>query len=77
MVGDLFEHYELGTVEVKGIAGPVPAWRVLRPSVVASRFEAHSCGGYRDSIVVCKKMLRLLDYGAPNPGVDLSSRLKE
>jgi predicted ATPase len=25
---------------VKGIAGQVPAWQVLRPSVVASRFEA-------------------------------------
>jgi MoxR-like ATPase len=25
---------------VKGIAGPVPAWQVLRPSAVASRFEA-------------------------------------
>jgi hypothetical protein len=27
-------------VEVKGIAGPVPAWQVLHPSDVASRFEA-------------------------------------
>src|SRR5207245_3175598 len=25
---------------MKGIAGPMPAWQVLRPSVVASRFEA-------------------------------------
>ena len=40
LVGDLFEYSDLGAVEVKGIAGPVPAWRVLRPSVVASRFEA-------------------------------------
>ena len=40
LVGDLFEYRDLGAVEVKGIAGPVPAWRVLRPSVVASRFEA-------------------------------------
>jgi hypothetical protein len=30
----------LAAVEVKGIAGPVPAWQVLRPSAVASRFEA-------------------------------------
>ena len=37
LVGDLFEYR---AVEVKGIAGPVPAWQVLRPSVVASRFEA-------------------------------------
>ncbi len=40
LVGDLFEYRDLGAVEVKGIAGPMPAWQVLRPSVVASRFEA-------------------------------------
>jgi class 3 adenylate cyclase/predicted ATPase len=40
LVGDLFEYRDLGGVEVKGIAEPVPAWQVLRPSVVASRFEA-------------------------------------
>ncbi len=40
LVGDLFEVRDLGAIEVKGIAGPVPAWQVLRPSVVASRFEA-------------------------------------
>src|SRR5215472_5375106 len=40
LVGDLFEYRNLGTVEVKGIAGRVPAWQVLRPSAVASRFEA-------------------------------------
>jgi class 3 adenylate cyclase len=40
LLGDLFEYRDLGAVEVKGIALPVPAWRVLRPSGVASRFEA-------------------------------------
>src|SRR5437667_7668083 len=40
LVGDLFDYRDLGAVAVKGIAGPVPAWQVLRPSVVASRFEA-------------------------------------
>ena len=40
LVGDLFEYRDLGAVEVKGIAAPVPAWQVLRPSVVTSRFEA-------------------------------------
>jgi class 3 adenylate cyclase len=40
LVGDLFDYRDLGAVEVKGIASPVPAWQVLRPSVVASRFEA-------------------------------------
>ena len=40
LVGDLFEYRDLGTFEVKGIAAPVPAWQVLRPSVVQSRFDA-------------------------------------
>jgi predicted ATPase/class 3 adenylate cyclase len=40
LIGDLFEYRALGAVEIKGIAGPVSAWQVLRPSVVASRFEA-------------------------------------
>jgi len=40
LVGDLFECCDLGAVEVKGIAAPMRAWQVLRPSGVASRFEA-------------------------------------
>src|SRR5215472_10893626 len=40
LVGDLFEYRDLGTIEVRGIAGLVPAWQVLRSSAVASRFEA-------------------------------------
>jgi len=40
LIGDLFEYRDLGEIELKGIAGPVPAWQALRPSAVASRFEA-------------------------------------
>jgi class 3 adenylate cyclase/predicted ATPase len=40
LVGDLFEYRDLGAVDVKGITAPVPVWQVLRPSTVASRFEA-------------------------------------
>jgi predicted ATPase/class 3 adenylate cyclase len=40
LVGTLFEYRDLGPVEVKGIVAPVPAWQVLRPSRVVSRFEA-------------------------------------
>src|SRR5262249_15962013 len=40
LVGDLFEYRDLGTVEVKGIAAPVPAWQGSRPRGVASRVEA-------------------------------------
>jgi class 3 adenylate cyclase/tetratricopeptide (TPR) repeat protein len=37
LVGELFEYR---AVQVNGFAGPVRAWQVLRPSAVASRFEA-------------------------------------
>jgi class 3 adenylate cyclase/predicted ATPase len=40
LLGDLFEVRDLGAVEVRGIADPVPVWQVLRPSAVPSRFEA-------------------------------------
>ncbi len=40
LVGDLFECRDLGAVNVKGITQPITAWQVLRPSAVASRFEA-------------------------------------
>jgi class 3 adenylate cyclase/DNA-binding winged helix-turn-helix (wHTH) protein len=40
LTGGLFEYRDLGTVQVVGIAAPVRAWQVLRPSSVASRFEA-------------------------------------
>jgi TolB-like protein/class 3 adenylate cyclase/predicted ATPase/DNA-binding winged helix-turn-helix (wHTH) protein len=40
LVGALFEYCDLGAVEVEGTAAPVQAWQVLRPSTVASRFEA-------------------------------------
>jgi class 3 adenylate cyclase/tetratricopeptide (TPR) repeat protein len=40
LVGDLFEYRDLGMLEMKGIAAPVPAWQVLRPSTIESRFEA-------------------------------------
>jgi AAA ATPase domain len=40
LVGDLFEYRDLGVIAVKGLAEPVSAWQVLRPSLVASRFDA-------------------------------------
>jgi class 3 adenylate cyclase len=40
LTGDLFEYRDLGEIELKGIAEPVPVWQALRPSAVASRFEA-------------------------------------
>ena len=40
LLGHLFEYRDLGTTAVKGIGALVPAWQVLRPSAVSSRFEA-------------------------------------
>jgi class 3 adenylate cyclase len=40
LVGALFDYRDLGPVPVQGIVEPVPVWQVLRPSIVASRFEA-------------------------------------
>jgi class 3 adenylate cyclase/predicted ATPase len=40
LVGQLFEYRDLGATGLRGIAGPVPVFAVLRPSAVASRFEA-------------------------------------
>jgi predicted ATPase/class 3 adenylate cyclase len=40
LLGSLFELGDLGTVNLKGIAGPARAWAALRASSVESRFEA-------------------------------------
>lgn len=40
LLGNLFELEDLGVNDLKGIAGQVRAWTVLRASSVASRFEA-------------------------------------
>jgi class 3 adenylate cyclase/predicted ATPase len=40
LLGNLFELEHLGPQDLKGIAGPVPAWAALRPSGMESRFEA-------------------------------------
>ena len=46
LTGDLFQYENLGAVEVKGFAEPVPAWRVFGESAVENRFEAlHPSGG--------------------------------
>jgi class 3 adenylate cyclase/tetratricopeptide (TPR) repeat protein len=40
LLGNLFELEDLGTQDLKGIAGPVRVWAALRPSSAASHFEA-------------------------------------
>jgi class 3 adenylate cyclase len=45
LLGNLFELRDLGPKELKGIAGPVKAFAVLRASSVESRFEAMHADG--------------------------------
>lgn len=40
LVGDLFEFVELGSLQLKGFAEPVQAWRVIGEGRAESRFEA-------------------------------------
>jgi class 3 adenylate cyclase/tetratricopeptide (TPR) repeat protein len=40
LTGGLFDYEDLGAVEIRGLAGPVAAARVLRESAAESRFEA-------------------------------------
>jgi class 3 adenylate cyclase/tetratricopeptide (TPR) repeat protein len=45
LVGQLFELEDLGATDLKGIAGSVRCWLVLRPASVESRFDAlHATG---------------------------------
>jgi class 3 adenylate cyclase/tetratricopeptide (TPR) repeat protein len=44
LLGSLFVLEDLGARNLKGIAGPVPAWAVLRASTAQSRFEALHSG---------------------------------
>jgi hypothetical protein len=45
LLGNLFDLQDLGTKDLKGIAGPVRTWAALRASSVASRFEALHASG--------------------------------
>jgi class 3 adenylate cyclase/predicted ATPase len=45
LLGTLFELQDLGSKDLKGIAGPVHVWSALRASSVESRFEALHAGG--------------------------------
>src|ERR1700691_1952300 len=45
LLGNLFELEDLGAKDLKGIAGPMRAFAVLRPSSVESRFEAMHASG--------------------------------
>ena len=50
LVGNLFELEDLGSKDLKGIAGPVRAWAALRPASVEGRFEAMHASGLTDLV---------------------------
>jgi class 3 adenylate cyclase/predicted ATPase len=50
LLGNLFELRDLGRQDLKGIVGSVGAFAALRPSSVASRFEALHAGGFTDLV---------------------------
>ena len=50
LLGNLFELQDLGPQNLKGIAGPGGAFVALRPSSVASRFEALHAGGFTELV---------------------------
>ena len=61
LLGSLFELQNVGPKELKGIAGSVRAWSVLRPSSVESRFEALHAGQLTDLVgrdEECELLLR-------------------
>ena len=59
LLGNLFELQNLGAKEVKGVAEPVRVWAAVRPSAVASRFEALH-GGRLTALVGREEELELL-----------------
>ena len=50
LVGNLFELEDLGSQELKGIAGVVRAWTALRPASVESRFDALHASGLTELV---------------------------
>src|ERR1700722_20327182 len=59
LLGNLFEFEDLGAKDLKGIAGPIRAWAVLRPASAEGRFEAMHASGLTD-LVGRKEELDLL-----------------
>ena len=62
LLGNLFELDDLGTKELKGLAGPVRAWAALRPTSVESRFEAFHATGMTE-LVGREEELEVLQRG--------------
>jgi class 3 adenylate cyclase len=62
LIGDLFDCVDIGRFELKGLPGPVPAWRVTGERAVASRYEAmRSARGATDLIGRESELARIGD----------------
>ncbi|MGB6538606.1 MAG: AAA family ATPase [Xanthobacteraceae bacterium] len=71
LIGELFEMHELGGKNLKGIAGAVPVWAVLRPSLIESRFEALHASGVTALVgreEECELLLRRWSKAASGEG---------
>ena len=68
LVGNLFELYDFGVQDLKGISGPVRAWAALRPASVESRFEALHEAALQTSLDVKKNSICYCDAGRRRKG---------
>ena len=50
LLGNLFELDDFGAKDLKGMSGPVKAWKALRPASIESRFEALHAGGLTELV---------------------------
>jgi hypothetical protein len=50
LLGNLFDLEDLGVQDLKGIAGPVRAWRALRQAFVEGRFDALHASGLAELV---------------------------
>jgi class 3 adenylate cyclase/tetratricopeptide (TPR) repeat protein len=57
----LFTYRSLGALPLKGFTDPVPAWRVLRPNDVQSRFQARQFGGSGPFVGRQRELAMLVD----------------
>ena len=63
LLGGLFEFEDLGTKDLKGIAGPVPVWAALQPASVESRFEARIVPVYQENMLLNQCLSGLWRFG--------------
>ncbi len=61
LAAGMFEFEDLGTMQLKGIVDPVPAWRVIGERAAESRFEAIRIAGLTDFVGRDAEVVMLMD----------------